>query len=72
MRSAAHEKKILENIQGVSYCTECLDDYLSYSLIPFSSPWKHLCWKCYRDAIRQIRQEISGKRDKNSAQPTNE
>lgn len=69
---AAHEQKILEHIQEVSYCTECLEDYLSHSLIQFGATWKHLCWRCYRKALRQIRQEVVSKRDKNSAQPTNE
>ena len=56
MRSAAHEKKILENIQRVAFCTECLEDFLDYSLIPFGTSWKFLCWKCYRDAVKQARE----------------
>jgi hypothetical protein len=68
MRSAAHEKKILDNIQQVAYCTECLEDFLSYSLIQFGNTSKHLCWKCYRNAIRQMRQDVLAKRDKSSAQ----
>jgi hypothetical protein len=72
VNSAAHEKKILESIQQVSYCTECLEDYLSYSLIPFGNTWKFLCWKCYRKALRQIRQEVVAKRDKNTSQQANE
>jgi len=55
MRSAAHEKKILENIERVAYCTECFEDYLTYSLIPYGKSWKYLCWKCYRSAIKQVR-----------------
>jgi hypothetical protein len=55
MRSAAHEKKILENIEKVAYCTECFEDYLAYSLIPYGKSWKYLCWKCYRSAIKQNR-----------------
>ena len=54
VKSAAHEKKILENVQEVSYCTECLEDYLSHSLIQFGNTWKHLCWRCYRKALREI------------------
>ncbi len=57
MRSASHEKKILENIQRLSFCTECLEDFLDYSLIPFGSTWKYLCWKCYRDAVKQAREK---------------
>jgi hypothetical protein len=72
VNSAAHEKKILESVQQVSYCTECLEDYLSYSLIPFGNTWKYLCWKCYRKALRQIRQEVVAKRDQNTSQQTNE
>ena len=58
------QKKILENIQQVSYCTECLEDYLSYSLIPFGNTWKYLCWRCYRTALRQIRPGVIAKRDR--------
>lgn len=72
MRSAAHEKRILENIQHVAYCTECLEDYLSYSLISFGNTWKHLCWNCYRKALREMRHDVVGKPHKNSAQRTNE
>jgi hypothetical protein len=72
MRSASHEKKILENIQEISYCTECMEDFLSHSLIQFGNTWKHLCWKCYRKALRDMRQEIVRKRDANSAQQKNE
>jgi hypothetical protein len=72
MKSSAHEKKILENILEVTYCTECLEDYLFYSLIQFGNTWKHLCWGCYRNAIRQIREEVTAKRDNNSEQPTKE
>jgi len=57
MRSASHEKKILENIQRLTFCTECLEDFLDYSLIPFGSTWKYLCWKCYRDAVKQAREK---------------
>ena len=63
VKSAAHERKILQNIQQVSYCTECLEDYLSYSLIPFGNTWKHLCWRCYRKALREIRQGVVARRD---------
>ena len=69
VKSAAHERKILENIQQVSYCTDCLEDYLSYSLIPFGSTWKHLCWRCYRKALREIRQGVVARRDRSAAQP---
>ena len=55
MRNAAHEQKILENIQRVSFCTECFEDYLDYSLIPYGTSWKYLCWKCYREAIKKAR-----------------
>jgi hypothetical protein len=72
VNSAAHEKKILEYVQQVSYCTECLEDYLSYSLIPFGNTWKYLCWKCYRKALRQIRQEVVAKRDQNTSQSASE
>ena len=72
MRSAAHEKKILENILEVAYCTECLEDYLFCSLIPFSDTWKHPCWRCYRNAIRRIREEVIAKRGNNSEQSTRE
>lgn len=72
MKSAAHEKKILENIQQLSYCTECLEDYLAYSLIPFGNTSKFLCWKCYRKALREIRQEVVAKRDKNPSQSASE
>jgi hypothetical protein len=55
MRTAAHEKKILENVERVAFCTECFEDYLAYSLIPYGKSWKYLCWKCYRSAVKQIR-----------------
>ena len=74
VNSASHEKKILENIQELSYCTECLEEYLSYSLIPFGNTWKYLCWKCYRKALRQISQDVVAKRehDKNPSRPASE
>jgi hypothetical protein len=72
MRSAAHEKKILDNIQRVAFCTECLEDFLDYSLIPFGSSWKYLCWKCYRDAVKQARETDAAKQTKNSLRPKSE
>jgi hypothetical protein len=69
MRSAAHEKKILENIERVAYCTECFEDYLTYSLIPYGKSWKYLCWKCYRSAIKQIRATDAPAAGKNSTLP---
>jgi hypothetical protein len=67
MKSAAHEKKILDNIQRVAFCTQCLEDFLDYSLIPFGSSWKYLCWKCYRDAVKQAREADTSKQAKNPA-----
>ena len=72
MRSAAHEKKILENIQRVSYCTECLEDYLDYSLIPYESSWRYLCWKCYREAVKKTRATEALKQAKNPPRPRTE
>lgn len=66
MRSAAHEQKILESIQRVAYCTECLEDYLSGSLIAFGETWRHLCWRCYRKALRDIRHDVVVKPGKNA------
>jgi hypothetical protein len=65
MSRADHEKKILENIQRVSYCTECFQDYPAYTLIRFGNTWKLLCWECYRSALRQVRQDVI-KHDKDS------
>ena len=72
MSSAAHEKRILENIQQVAYCTECLEDYLSYSLITFGNTWKHLCWNCYRKALRDIRHDVVAKPEGNSGRTRSE
>jgi hypothetical protein len=72
MRSASHEKKILDNIQRVAFCTECLEDFLDYSLIPFGTSWKYLCWKCYRDAVKQAREADAAKQTKNSLRPKSE
>jgi hypothetical protein len=72
MRSAAHEKKILENIQRVAFCTECLEDFLDYSLIPFGSTWKFLCWKCYRDAVKQARAAGATNQTKSPLRPKSE
>ena len=72
MSRAAHEQKILDNIRQVSYCTECFEDYFSHSLIPFDNTWKYLCWRCYRKALREIRQSTVSRRDKNPSQPTND
>ncbi|MGD0965522.1 MAG: hypothetical protein ABSA57_16650 [Candidatus Acidiferrales bacterium] len=72
MRSAAHEKKILDNIQRVAFCTECLEDFLDYSLIPFGSSWKYLCWKCYRDAVKKTREIDAAKKIKKPLWPKSE
>jgi len=72
MRTATHEKKILENIERVAFCTECLEDYLTHSLIPYGKSWKHLCWKCYRQALRQIRAAHAPDGGKNPIRPKSE
>jgi len=72
MRTAAHEKKILENVEKVAFCTECLEDYLAYSLIPYGKSWKYLCWKCYRLAIKQIRAADAPNDGKNPIRPKTE
>jgi hypothetical protein len=72
MRSAAHEKKILENIERVAYCTACLEDYLAYSLIPYGQSWKYLCWKCYRLAVKQVSATDASKGGKSPIRPKSE
>jgi hypothetical protein len=68
MRTAAHEKKILENIEELAYCTACQEDYPSHSLISVGKSWRHLCWPCYRKALVDIRQDTASKPGRNSAQ----
>ena len=72
VNSAAHEKKILEYVQQVSYCTECLEDYLVLLADSFRQHLEIPLLEVLPKALRQIRQEVVAKRDKNTSQQANE
>jgi hypothetical protein len=50
MKKLTHEEKILQNIEELCYCTDCLQDYLGYLLVPLGQSWQRLCPRCYRIA----------------------
>lgn len=71
MRNLTHEKKILENIEELSFCTSCLDDYLALALIPSETAWEYLCCKCHtakREQSKQAAQTVFLRRGKLDAQ----
>jgi hypothetical protein len=59
MRTLTHEEKILQNIQELSYCTECLLDFLDFALVESGSGWEHLCPRCYHRARERQANGIS-------------
>lgn len=48
MTSLTHELKILDSIEELAFCTECLQDFPSEKLIQGKKDWQYLCTRCHR------------------------
>jgi len=63
MKARNHEEKILQNIQEISYCTECFLDFLDFALVQYGASWQYLCPRCYhraRESKAEMRRELPG------------
>jgi hypothetical protein len=48
MISVTHELKILDSIEELAYCTECLKDSASEELTQRGESWHYVCPHCQR------------------------